>query len=776
MPGKENAGSLAIGEGNLFVGTDPEWQKQASHLVALNPKTGKSKWRVQRAGTASQIAVGKDTLYLAMKPYSISAFDYSTRRTKWTRALPKGKDTFALRGGLDAVAFANGFVLANCGNVSYCLNANDGNILWSEPKSYMFSERFVALDGIAWVSANEGSVARELSTGKVLWRKPAVNGSEFAGVFGRMFVGLGHGYINAIQPRTGAVIWSKLMGPVDTSGGRQFGAVLGDRLFVQGISRAAIFDKNGKELWSAPGEDALNVPTWSDGETLVTFDSERLIRYAHGEEAAIPSDSVARQALVRKMIAHYSDLDDTDKKRLAKLGDDAFEPLLALFLATCAAHDAMGSKGDSYPLYSKFHDIGEILTQVTTKKRAKDLMRALDSVKPNSSSKPLLLSLLGRVGDSDDVTPYFLREIDGSKTPGYELYESNTYVARSYIINSKDPRAVAFMLKQLKDPKADETLRYEAYVNLAGTGGDEGLKAVLAERNSRSLLRPLSERVLSGFLNAGEFGTRTKPLAQKKDAKGRTWGLLQSGALGSFGDLWLAEQVDGQWTNPIFAGVSTAGVSNWAKPKPPEPTIGGKTAKQLVDGAWFDVLVNNAAIRKDTSGGGLTDLCKKRLGLELSKTDTDGDGDPDSVDPWPNAARSELGESEKVLAAAFEARYHFDNGEGPGLFFAPQGMKPFEMVGRRGPMIWVSASQGDWSLPLQQCYEQGVAFIRFGESSRDATKPWEERVIGWNSDHSQATLSISTYFGGLNGTGYTVVVRKFGDNWVVVQMSMAYVS
>ena len=45
--------------------------------------------------------------------------------------------------------------------------------------------------------------------------------------------------------------------------------------------------------------------------------------------------------------------------------------------------------------------------------------------------------------------------------------------------------------------------------------------------------------------------------------------------------------------------------------------------------------------------------------------DTDGDGDPDDIDPWPNAPNRKLSDAEEVLATAFEARYHFADGESP---------------------------------------------------------------------------------------------------------------
>src|SRR5262249_52325690 len=143
--------------------------------------------------------------------------------------------------------------------------------------------------------------------------------------------------------------------------------------------------------------------------------------------------------------------------------------------------------------------------------------------------------------------------------------------------------------------------------------------------------------------------------------------------------------------------------------------------------------------------------------------------------PWPNAPLRKLSDAEQVLATAFEARYHFADGESPAIFFAEEDMKPFEMVGWAGPVIWkLNKDHRDWSHPLEWRYEQGVAFLRFGRASEG--KDWTTRCIRWNGDHTGAYVSISTYYGGLAGTGYGIKVRKIGGQWVVVWMEMEYIS
>ena len=99
----------------------------------------------------------------------------------------------------------------------------------------------------------------------------------------------------------------------------------------------------------------------------------------------------------------------------------------------------------------------------------------------------------------------------------------------------------------------------------------------------------------------------------------------------------------------------------------------------------------------------------------------------------PMRQDQEMSDAEQVLAAAFEARFHFASGESPAIFFAAEGMKPFEMIGWAGPVIWRSAEEHkDWSLPLEWCYEQGVGFLRFGTVSEG--KDWTTKYIRWNDD------------------------------------------
>lgn len=771
IPGSERGGRLAVAAGVVYLATEPEGG--TSHLHALDGSTGRVRWKLRRSGQASPIAVDRSTLYLGTDRLTLSAVDLKTRAHRWNHAFPNSKDRPG-GGGIDWVSVVDGRLLINCNAVTFCLSAATGKELWRQQESYVFQAGLPVVGGIAAVPAGGGTVGRELRSGTVRWRAPNVNLQDGAGVLGRAFVGIGGGRLRALDARSGRLLWSKSVGPGDTSGGNQYVSVLGQRIYARGLDRAVVLTGSGGEIQSGSAELAIAEPVWSDSTTLVSFDGLRLLKYRHGKEVPLPAAAAERRRKAADLVRRFDSLDDREIARLTALGADAFEPVLAALRTTCAAHDRKGENADTYPLYQKYHALAQVLRKITTRRHTGALVAALQKEQKGSSARPVLLSLAAEVGDPAVVTPYFLEALRGVKTPGYELYESETYVARRYVVRSRDPRAVEFLLQQLQDAKSDPVLRLEAYLHVAGSGNPEAVRAVLSQRSQRTLLPPLEERVLSGVLHAGEFGARTRVLSEKGDAQGRTWGLLTSGVLGSSGDLWLAEKVGSEWKHVLFTGVSTAGISPWAKPAPPEPRIGGKTGKQLPEGDWLAVLRDNPDLRRDTDEDGLTDLVERRLGTDPKRRDTDEDGDPDGVDPWPNAPARALSDEEQVYAAVYEARFHSNESAGPAILFAPEKLKPFEMPGRSGPTVWTSEAENRrWSHPLEHHYGQGIGFIQFEPADREGGA---REAIRWNRERTEATVGISVYYGGLNGSGYRATVRKIGSNWVVVSMERTYVS
>ena len=760
------AQSIAAGK-HLYVGTK-------GRLLALDLVTGKIEWSLPAKGGAVAVASDDRIVVAQLAPNEISGIDLASHRVLWHRPLPKkagdgidGLDAAEINPskGTRTLTLVGGSTLA-------AYDVATGKPLWTRPKTYVTAEHRTPVIGqTLWVSGDGTSEGRDLRTGRIVWTNSDAGSSDFAGTFGGNFVGIGHGRVFALSPQNGHLLWSHEIGPHDTTGGNQYGASLMGRLIVRGISQGMALAANGKPLWQQTAETMIGQPLWSDGRAFVTYDGGRFVRYLPGADAALPTSSEARQREAARLVARFDKLDVAGIKRLQALGNDAFEPTFSEFLRACRTYDEKG--GDSQAVYSKYHDLASTLDKIIGEEQTPRLIAAMKAAKPEGSEKPFVMGWLAKFGSPDTVVPLFLKEL-GPKTPGFEMYESNTYVARNYIVRSTHPLAVRYMIDQLENPAADPVIRQEAYWRLAGTGGEEGRRVVLKHRHGRELLKPLEERMDLAHVGKSERDDKTTTLvAERSDPKsGRTWALLKCGILGSHGDLWLAEKGNGTYRNPLFTGVSLDGISRWNKTNLPEPKIAGKTAKELATGVWFNVLVDNPDLGKDSDHDGLTDIVEARLGTDPTKADTDGDGDRDEIDPWPNVAARPETDAQRVLAAAFEARYWGDSF--PGTALMSEKFTPFEMPGRRGPVLF-DADHHDFSGPLSRHYEQGIAML--GISSPDKGSDPEGRdAIVWNRDRTEATVRISTYYGGLDGTGYVAVVRRFGDEWFVVSMDMEFIS
>jgi len=247
-------------------------------------------------------------------------------------------------------------------------------------------------------------------------------------------------------------------------------------------------------------------------------------------------------------------------------------------------------------------------------------------------------------------------------------------------------------------------------------------------------------------------------LDERTGADGRTWGLLQSAVLGMYRDLWVAEKVNGVWTRPLFTGVSFELQPSMGVAPEPQMTSYGKTTAQLKAGAWFEAFVRNPELTKGLDGSGLTGLEKERLGLSLDNIDSDGDGDADGIDPCPNAPARALDDAEQVLAAAFESAFHFDLSTAAVVFLAPPDLKPFELLGRQGPVIWRVRRQRTWKFDSSP--EPGLDSVEFSIRN-DKAKSWSDQLISWNKDHTQAAVTL------YSSRGYDLILRKFHGKWVV---------
>lgn len=760
-PENHESDHMLLAAGTIFLTTTLYPERKESNLFALDARTGRERWRMPIKGDGSSLAVLGQTLYVSEAPGLVSAIDIDTRKRRWRTTLPGGAKAWTG----EILATREGLVVSGYGG-TYGLDLRAGRVRWCEPNAYDWSVTPVAMKGFVWVpSGKRGSAVRKIDTGSLRWRSPegfATFGTTFEGAF----VGYQRGWLRRFAFRDGRLLSADRLGTPGGDHSSASGIVIGDRLFVCGAERGAIYDAQGRTVWKGDAELALPEPLGTDAGALIAVDDNRLLRYEPGALPPTPADRAGRRSLAKRLVDKFSDLDAGELRRLGALQDDAFPALLSAYEAMHIAYDAGPV---DWRIFGRLHLLDEALALVTSPKHSSELIEVLERTPKQGSGRAHLQSLLVKKGDPEVVLPYFLRETEKSITHRFEIYDDDSREARDYVADSSDPRAVAFMLRQLRDPKGDPTLRLQAFGNLARTGGEAGRAAIRAYRQDRALLRPLADRVLDDVGETNLMG------ASGKSLDGRRWTLIRSRVLGNEGDYWLSERQGRRWGNPVFTGFREQDAGR----EPDERLAkraelfatrsGGKTAIEWYAAGDWSPLLRNAAVIRDSDGDGVTDLAEKRLGTDPQKADTDSDGDSDAFDPWPSVARGPETDQEKALAAVFEARYFGDGAETGAWVLLPEGMRSFEMVGRRGVSLWADGAGKDF-LEIRNRYRgltaPLVAFRGIREGKEDEAITWNEmRTVGTTWIVSEATSRFSYY-----APSYTVDVQKFGSEWFVVRI------
>ncbi len=140
----------------------------------------------------------------------------------------------------------------------------------------------------------------------------------------------------------------------------------------------------------------------------------------------------------------------------------------------------------------------------------------------------------------------------------------------------------------------------------------------------------------------------------------------------------------------------------------------------------------------------------------------------DAKAPNPLAPeRFDLTEEERVLQAVFDARFRFTDTSELCVVALPKGQRPLAFTGRNScTLCWTGQLDADIAHRLKN---YRVAYVTFGEGEQDP-------LIQWNESHGEAKVTIRTWYGPLEATGYVVEVRKVGGEWVPVRCEMSWIS
>jgi outer membrane protein assembly factor BamB len=212
------AGSPAVARGTLYVPlmarrpcTKDSPATSGGMMVALDAKTGRTKWRFRAGPIESAPLLVGHTLYFGSWDRKVYALNVRKRRNRmlWSHETDGRVNA--------APAYANGTVyVGTFGGRVYALNARTGRQRWRAESFSRFGRReyFYATPAVAYgrvfLGNTDGTVyAYGATTGHLLWARRAGTYVYSAPAVWRnmVFVGTWDGYFSALDARTGDFRW-----------------------------------------------------------------------------------------------------------------------------------------------------------------------------------------------------------------------------------------------------------------------------------------------------------------------------------------------------------------------------------------------------------------------------------------------------------------------------------------------------------------------------------------------------------------------------------------
>ena len=205
--------SPAFDQGTVFFGAGD------GRVYAVNGATGKEKWHAQTEGRVrASPAVDASRVYVGSADGRVYAFDRATGAAKWKFEtegvkLNSGDFGFDRRTVQSSPAVVNGtvFVGARDGWI-YAIDAENGKEKWRfDHKVSWINTSPAVVDGVVYAGSSDAQFVQALdaATGKELWRtKTGVTWSSPAVAGTVIYVGDGAGRVNAIDRKSGNLLWS----------------------------------------------------------------------------------------------------------------------------------------------------------------------------------------------------------------------------------------------------------------------------------------------------------------------------------------------------------------------------------------------------------------------------------------------------------------------------------------------------------------------------------------------------------------------------------------
>jgi len=373
---------------------------------------------------------------------------------------------------------------------------------------------------------------------------------------------------------------------------------------------------------------------------------------------------------------------------------------------------------------------------------------------------------------------------------GFYLAGNGQKITADNISESRDVRALEKIAESDPEQNPGESLlgrsakemRSKAYARLGELGTSESLAAARRVEQLAKNNMPARKSLKLGTFTHPMWhfsdGDITKPLASVRAKDGVTYALIAKNFLGDVNDIFLItskDQQNDQWNGPyllpnqIYRGISEPRLEEQSpghlifhfkqhRPGPRNLMEGQltspKSAPPLGPQTWH---ISVEEVERDSDGDGLTDVEEHRLGTDPMKADSDGDGIPDGEDPCPlySAKNSETEES-KILQKVFFAQFALTNSR--YLILVGPSSKPIQVYGYRGTVLFLSKEQEDnW----KKNHPKGGIYLDWKITEKTA---------------DEATVDLNDWEGLLAGSGVTLRLKRYGEEWFVVKIEPQWIS
>ncbi len=720
-------------------------EREKTNFVALvDARSGRVAREFAAPELSGDIAFIDERVCVLDKHGVLHALSLKTGASVWKRALAQPKKDRYQTG---TVQTAGSLLLASIDGVGYfAVDPRSGNVRWSRPDSWYSLSRPIAV-GDTLILSGTGIAKVRLADGKELWWLRYETGAAL--VRNHLVVVDGGDKLTAYSLGNGGREWTLRVPLVIMSSGARPLPDQGNprRIWVDQPTTYCVSDR-GKLLWRR--DQAFDgSPMLIDGETVVTVDRSRVLGYRMGAYPALPDTEAARKERAERLVAKFEDLDANEIALLSKLGHHVAPPLLKRYVSWALGRKEGARRRwiDTNDEYRLLEASAPVLMAVCDRRDTTQLQSGIDSVRENQYRR-VLMSILYDKGDPAVFVPALVDSLrQGEEGENFDL-------ALEAVGRSRHPKAVAYMLEALADPKASRYQKSTAFLHLADTGGAAGREAVRRLKVKREPLAPWYERLK---VNPSAKST----LSIRDDDQGQTWALVRWDGLGRFDHLFIVPKAADGWGRPVFTGVES-----YVEPRTKPPVIRGVPLAKLVDSEWIRLFPNDPSLRKDTDGDGLTDLVEARYRTDARKADTDGDGLSDLVDPCPDVAPRALGETERVIAAAAQAMFFQHPQDGPA-FFTVEKVRPFEIPGLAMPLLWDRRKPEDYT---------ELPGLSIGAANPGAGDRPNAPVVEFGRDGKSARVDIGVSDGPLNGGGTVVFLKKLDGEWFVVDVKPSWVS